>query len=389
MIPSAATIPNPKQKAAALCAVLLVLLACSTLNPTPPSPSVFDSGRTVFGFFPTAPEVSILSVWNNYRSIAAHGDVVLLQQPVAWEDFRDGLEGDNARIEDIRNQVRLAWQNGLEPIFVVDPLNGLNRREFAGLPPELAGAGFGHPDVRAAFQNQALRIARDYHPRYLGLASEINTYADAFPEDFPNYLSLYRDTYQKIKMESPGTQVFVTFQWEDLNNLDDFAEGAEPGVKWDLIEAFEPELDLWVISSYPFAAFETAAQIPAGYYTPLRTRTEKPIAVAEGGFGSSDIPPFHGTPADQVEYLNAVHDQLGDRLAFWIYLILDDFNMDSYQAYFESRGNGKDVETLRFFSTLGLRERDGTPKPALAVWDGYRSSATRRPTPTAHPEAAP
>jgi hypothetical protein len=389
MIPSVVTIPNPKQKAAALGAVLLVMLACSTLNPAPPSPSVFDSGRTVFGFFPTAPEVSIFSVWNNYRSIATHGDVVLIQQPVAWEDFRDGLEGDNARIEDIRNQVRLAWLNGLEPIFVVDPLNGLNRREFAGLPPEMTGAGFGHPDVRAAFQNQALRIARDYHPRYLGLASEINTYADAFPEDFPNYLSLYRETYRKIKIESPATQVFVTFQWEDLNNLDIFAEGGTPGIKWDLIEAFEPELDLWVISSYPFAAFEAAAQIPAGYYSPLRTRTKKPIAVAEGGFGSSDIAPFHGTPEDQVGYLKAVHSQLGDRLAFWIYLILDDFNMDSYQAFFESQGNGKDVETLRFFSTLGLRERDGTPKPALAVWDGYLEAAKKKTPPAPPPEGTP
>ncbi len=385
---------NPEKEsriraAAALCAVLLAGLACSALHPTPPSPSVFDSGRTVFGFFPTAPEVSVLSVWNTFRAIAAHGDVVLIQQPVAWEDFRNGVDGPSARIDDIRNQVNLAWQNGLEPVFVVDPLNGLNRREFMGLPPDLAGAGFGNPAVRSAFQNQALRIARDFHPRYLGLASEINTYADAFPEDFPNYLSLYRETYRKIKIESPATQVFVTFQWEDLNNLDGFAEGTEPGIKWELIEAFEPQLDLWVISSYPFAAFKTAAQIPAEYYTPLLARTKKPVAVAEGGFGSADITPFHGTPEDQVRYLNAIHDQIGERLAFWIYLVLDDFNMDSYKAFFESNGMGKDVETLRFFSVVGLRERDGTPKPALAVWDGYRESAKMKTPPQAPPEGTP
>ncbi|MBN2086359.1 MAG: hypothetical protein JW748_14160 [Anaerolineales bacterium] len=372
------------RRAALPSAALLGILACATLRPpAPPIDSVFDSGRTAFGFFPSAPEVSILSVWNNFRAMSAHADSVLIQQPVAWDDFRAGIDGQSARIEDIRGQVELAWRNGMEPIFVVDPLNGLNRREFSGLPPELAGAGFGHPDVRSAFQNQAVRMARDFHPRYLGLASEINTYADAFPEDFPNYLSLYRDTYRKIKMESPGTQVFVTFQWEDLYNLGVFAEGGGPGIQWDLIEAFEPELDLWVISSYPFAAFETAAEIPEDYYTPLLDRTEKPLAVAEGGFGSSDIPPFHGTPGDQVLYLNAVHDQLGGRLAFWIYLILDDFNMESYQAFLEAHGMGKDVETLRLFSTLGLRQRDGTPKPALAVWDGYREDAIRQTTPPA------
>ena len=367
------TMVVPWRKPAALAAILLSILACTLANPAPPSPSVFDSGRTAYGFFPTPPDVDLLSGWNIYRAIGEHGDVVLIQQPVAWDEFREGTDGESKKMEDIRNQVHMAWQNGLEAIFVVDPLNGMNRTQFSGLPPDLAGADFSHPVVRSAFQNYALRIAEDFRPRYLGLASEINTYVDAFPEDFPNFLSLYRDTYEKIKTVSPETQVFVTFQWEDLNNLDVLGEGRGARVKWELIEAFEPELDLWAISSYPFAAFDTAADIPQEYYTPLLTRTGKPLAVAEGGFGSVDIPPFHGTPEDQILYLNAIHTRIGHRLAFWIYLILDDFNMDSYQQYFESHGQADMVETLRLFSAVGLRERNGTPKPALAVWDGFRS----------------
>ncbi|MEW5870323.1 MAG: hypothetical protein AB1894_13695 [Chloroflexota bacterium] len=70
---------------------------------------------------------------------------------------------------------------------------------------------FGNPQVRAAFSNFALRIARQFHPRYIGLASEINTYIDAHPEDFQNYLSLYREVYAQIKAEVPDAQVFVTF----------------------------------------------------------------------------------------------------------------------------------------------------------------------------------
>jgi hypothetical protein len=362
----------PRRAAALWAAVLAAVLGCSFLIPSPPNPSVFDSGRTAYGFFPTPPEVNILSAWNLFRSIAAHGDVILIQQNVAWDDFRDGIDGESKRIDDIRAQVNLAWQYGLEPIFVVDPLNGLDRREFGGLPPDLAGADFSHPVVRTAYLNFALRLAREYHPRYLGLASEINTYADAWPDDFPNFLSLYRDTYREIKTESPSTQVFVTFQWEDINNANRFADQGEAKIDWDRIEAFEPDLDLWVISSYPFVAFDSAAEIPDDYYAPLLARTTKPLAVGEGGFGSSDVPPFHGTPEDQARYLNAIHDQIGPRLAFWIYLILDDFNLDSYRAYLQSQGLGKDAETMRLFSIVGLRERDGTPKPALAVWDGFR-----------------
>jgi len=31
------------------------------------------------------------------------------------------------------------------------------------------------------------------------------------------------------------------------------------------------------------------------------------------------------------------------------------------------------IETLGMFAPVGLRESDGTPKPALAVWDAYRA----------------
>jgi hypothetical protein len=358
----------------ASCAAVLFLavIGCKFAQPSPPSPSVFDSGRTAYGFFPTSPDVNFLSVLSTFHAIGEHGDVVLIQPPVPWDDFRNGIDGKSKGLDDIHNQVNLAWYNGLDAIFVVDPLNGLNRREFAGLPPDLAGADFSNPVVRAAFQNFALRIAKDFHPRYLGLASEINTYADAFPHDFPNFLSLYRETYQKIKAESPDTQVFVTFQWEDINNYDVTGAGRGATTKWEEIEAFEPDLDLWAISSYPFVAFSSAADIPDDYYSPLLERTKKPLAVAEGGFGSVYMPPAHGTPQDQVLYLNSIHDQIGKRLAFWIYLVLDDFNMDSYQSALQSQGQGDKVNTLSFFSVLGLRTRNGTPKPALAVWDSFR-----------------
>jgi hypothetical protein len=372
MLPPAKKNNSRRKHTACLAGLLLAMLACQLTQPSPPTPSVFDSGRTVYGFFPTPPEVNLLSMWNIFHAIGEHGDVVLIQQSVPWNEFRTGIDGKSKKIEDIRNQVHLAWLNGLDAIFVVDPLNGLDRRQFAELPPDLAGADFGNNVIRSAYQNYALRLVREFHPKYLGLASEINTYADAFPADFQNFLSLYRDTYKKIKQESPNTRVFVTFQWEDIHNVNRFANQKDSTIDWERIEAFEPNLDLWVISSYPFVAFDTAKEIPKDYYASLLTRTGKPLAVGEGGFGSQGISPFHGTPQDQVDYLNAMHDQIGKRLAFWIYLILDDFNMDSYRQFFESQGMGNQVETLRFFSIVGLRERNGTSKPALAVWDGFR-----------------
>ncbi|MBI5839486.1 MAG: hypothetical protein HZB19_05235 [Chloroflexi bacterium] len=359
-------------------ALIIVTLACDGGTPTVPSTpqdSIFDSSQTAYGFFPSPPEVTLESVMQMYKDLGDHADVVLLQQNIPWEAFAQSAEVESGDITDIKNQHILAVQNSLEIIFVVDPLNGLNRREFLGLPSGWE-ASFANPDVRTAYKNYTLRVVREFHPRYLGLASEINTYADAHPEDFPTFLSLYNEVYDAVKAEAPQTQIFVTFQWEDLNNI--FPQPNEGNrqkfdINWDQVEIFEPKLDLWAISSYPFVAFENASDIPPDYYTPLLSRTSKPVAVAEGGFASRDIDPFHGDPQDQVDYLNAIHTQIGERLNFWIYLLLTDFNMDSYEPLMRAQGQGDDdINTLGLFASVGLREFDGTPKPALDVWDGFR-----------------
>ena len=307
-------------------------LACSEQVPVTPFPTPktasLDAGRTVYGFFPSPPKVSIDSVLKLYKDLGDHADFVLIQQNTPWQDFVSGVDGESKSRTDIANQVKLAQQNHLDYIFVVDALNGLNRRDFSGLPFGW-DTNFANPKVRSAYTNFALWIVRIFHPRYLGLASEINTYMDAHPEDALNFISLYNEIYSKVKAEAPDTKIFVTFQWEDLNNLfGGAAEGRLPyQTNWDEVEAFEPNLDLWVISSYPFVAFKSGADIPSDYYLPLLSRTSKPLAVAEGGYTSNPVGSFPGTQADQVAYLTALHKQLGPRLAFWVYLLLNDFSL--------------------------------------------------------------
>jgi hypothetical protein len=335
--------------------------------------SVFDTNQTAFGFFPTPAEVSLQAVFDIYKKIGQHGNVVLMQREVPWNEFVKSANGESKAIEDIHNQYILAHQNNLDVIFIVDPLNGLNRREFINLPFGWKSS-FGNPDIRSAITNFTLRVVREYKPAYLGLGSEINTYADTSPDDFPNYISLYEEIYSLVKAETPDTKIFVTFQWEEMNNL---IPGLNPDrkpyeVNWNQMEVFEPHLDVWAISSYPFIAFPTGADIPADYYAPLLDRTNKPLAVAEGGFPSIARGNFPGTQQDQVDYLKAIHDQIGSRLDFWIYLILNDFNMDAYEKEMRKSGHSNDAETLSWFSKVGLMEMDGTPKQGLAVWDDYR-----------------
>jgi len=357
--------------------LLITSLACNALASIPPTPqySVFDSGRTAYGFFPTPPEATLESVLQHFKDIRLHGDFVLIQQNTAWEDFLQGIDGESKTRTDITNQVKLARQNDLEYIFVIDALNGLNRKEFSGLP---AGweASFANPNVRAAYKNYALWVVRTFRPHYLGLASEINTYMDAHPDDAPNFISLYHEIYTLVKAEAPETKVFVSFQWEDLNNM--FPQPEEGNrqplnTNWEQIEAFEPNLDLGVISTYPYFVFNTGKPIPADYYTPLLAWTSKPVAVAEGGFSSQPVGEIQISPEDQTAYLNAIHAQLGPRLAFWVNTLLNDLNIDSFAEEMKKQGRDpQDALSLGAFAYIGLRHTDGSPKPALEVWDELR-----------------
>jgi hypothetical protein len=363
-----------KRPIAILLLVLLTAqLACgkSTPRPIPELKTrVFDSNRTAFGFFPTPARLGLNSVQNIFKDIAPHADVVLLQQAVPWKAFLDDPNPDISETKDIHNQYVLAHQNNLDVIFVIDPLNGLNRREFASLPKSWAKS-FANPDMRTAMKNFTLYILKEYQPRYLGLGSEINTYADAYPDDFPNYVTFYGELYDLIKQESPQTQVFTTFQWEELNNLIAGIpnKGTPYQINWDQVETFEPKLDVWAISSYPFVAFKSGSEIPADYYTPLINRTSKPLAVSEGGIPST----IHGDEQYQVDYINAIHSQIGgNRLAFWIYLDYSDFDYIGMAAFFALMGHVSDLNTLKMFATVGLVQLDGKPKPALETWDGIR-----------------
>ena len=360
--------------------VVFVSLACGGASAPVPPPaleeSVFDSNTTAYGFYPSPPEVSIESVFQLFKDMAVHGDFVLIQQNVDWESFVISVDGESQKRTDIINQVTLARQNNLDTVFVLDALNGLNRREFDGLPSGW-DANFANPDIRTAFKKYALWVVRTFKPRYLGLASEINTYIDAHPDDAQNFISLYNEIYALVKAEAPETQIFVTFQWDDLNNM--FPQPEEGNRQklqpnWEQVEAFEPNLDVWAISSYPYFVFPTGADIPADYYSPLLERTSKPVAFAEGGFSTVAFGQFTHTPEDQVAYLNAIHEQLGPRMVFWVNTLLNDFNIDSYAKEMEKQGrNPEDAQMLGNFAYIGLRDFDGTPKPALVLWKSFRN----------------
>jgi hypothetical protein len=173
---------------------------------------------TAFGFFPSPPQLTEKSVLETFAAMGFHGELALIQRNVPWKGYASEPPADQKEMQEIGSLSELCRRNRLEMAFVVDPLNGLNRRQFLGLPFGWR-ASFADPRVRAAMTRYALDVVRRFHPARPGIGSEINTYANAYPADFPAFVSLYKEIYARVKAEAPEMRVFTTFQWEEMNNV--------------------------------------------------------------------------------------------------------------------------------------------------------------------------
>ena len=85
-----------------LIAIILIVsmsLACGgNVTPDiPPTPqySIFDTTETAYGFFPSPPEVTLESVFKTFEDMGKHGDFVLIQQNIKWNDFLSSVDGES------------------------------------------------------------------------------------------------------------------------------------------------------------------------------------------------------------------------------------------------------------------------------------------------------
>ena len=112
--------------------------------------------------------------------LGKNADVVLHHTSPDWEQFVDSNSVERnaavtSQLESTNFIVEMAKRENLKLFIVVDPLRA-DREEIDSKLPLNIGKNFGDENVRKAFKNYALRIARDYKPKYLGLGSEVNTY---------------------------------------------------------------------------------------------------------------------------------------------------------------------------------------------------------------------
>jgi hypothetical protein len=209
--------------------------------------------------------------------------------------------------------------------------------------------------TKQIYKNSAAAFADKYKPEYLGFGIEVNMLYEKSPADFDAFVLFFSEVYDVVKMASPNTKVFTVFQLEIMKGLNGglFGGTNDPAkAQWSLLDRFLKS-DIISFTTYPGLIYKSPSEIPADYYTEVKSHTAKPIAFTEIGWHSDASPAgWESSDAEQAEFVvtffNLTKD-LNKELAIWSFLY--------------------DQDTVEPFNSMGLlRRSDGTAKPAWNEW---------------------
>jgi hypothetical protein len=345
--------------------VVFTAVVCSALACAPNAedgtgpPSSSEPMRTyAMGWAPTAPRADTNLLIALIDSMAKVSEITIIQQAVPWHELLAGAPIDSL-IEDRGGLADYLRLKGFEIIFLVDPLDGLDRRkEDPGLVEE--GRSIREPAIRAMHEDWVRRIARRIHPEWFGLASEINTLAArGDPQLYAAIRDMVNTLAPQVRAESPSTKVFVSFQADEANGangridpiIDHFA----------LIDDYD--IDALGLSSYPGFFFDSPADVPADYFTRFDAATNLPLLMVEGGWSSASVPWADGSPEKQVEFIKRYEQLLdGVKAVAWVMLTFTDLDVDTFGLTPE-RALG-----LSNFAHMGILDAQLHRKPAYAEW---------------------
>jgi hypothetical protein len=350
--------------ACALALAAVAFAACGGDTENAEQPRTGPPRTFMMGFSSVPRELSAEAYAETFELAAEHGEMVLIQRTPPWEDFLPGGRVSDDTATTTAAEKSHIRDRDLRLFFAIDPTDGTTGRDqLAGLPAALSARDFSDPDVRRAFVAYAEYVAINYRPEYLALGVEMNQYYTKNKDGFEDFKTLYAEAYATVKKASPDTKVTVTMQYEDLQGILPTQDAHFPD--WQLLRAFEPNMDIVTISTYPSFSFASADAIPENYYTQLRAFTDLPIAIAQMGYSSAEVGQgvSSGSESDQAAFLRralADAEEMEMRFVVWFAGWDPSFAREGAEAAFQH---------------IGLLRGDNSEKPAWSEW----LAASRRP----------
>jgi hypothetical protein len=251
------------------------------------------------------------------------------------------------------------------------------------LPAELRGRTMDDPVVIAAYLAYVRGIADALSPRYMNIGIEMSELALRYPDDWPAFATLFRQTVDGMHASHPGIKVGMELVLQSI---------MAPRVG-NMVRA-DAEYGDWIgISFYPYGgAFgelfgaPRLSPPPAEWRDPfafLASWTSQPIAIAETGYATATARvneaggiDFPGTPDLQRAFLrDVVAEARARRWLFVVWFVPVDYT----RLYDRMAASGEGAEWMKIWMHTGLFDASLAPKPALSDWPMAAPAVAVRP----------
>ena len=325
----------------------------------------------LLGFSDTPWALTDLGTRQTYDLAANYGELILVQRSPNWADFVPGATASDEVRHELTTVRDAAKSRGLRVAIVLDPFDPTARDKLQRLPATLAGKDLSNAELRTAFVQEAVFIAKNLRPAYLVLGNEVNATFERNPGTYLSYVTAYKEAYDAVKAAAPETQVLPSFQYEELLGVIPDLPPHPP--RWQLLKDFQGKMDAVGITTYPSFAFNVARKVPPTYYSAIREQTPLPIAFVGVGYASGPGRDNlnSSTPAEQRRFLLRLFedaDFLGSPLVVWF--AERDLSFATAPPY-------------DLLASLGLRDIGDKPKESWPVWE---TTVNRRYDPIAAEE---
>jgi hypothetical protein len=212
---------------------------------------------------------------------------------------------------------------------------------------------------RALLRRLAPHLSRQVH--YVSIANEADAYFGAHPCELPAFLRFARSEIAELRRLAPWVKVGVTVTYAGLTS-------ARPRIARKLSALG----DIEILTYYPLAGGYRMRSPRAPLHDlprMVRLGGGRSLVIQEAGYSSA--PRLHSSPAAQARFVRnlfAAWDRFPRAIPF-----LSIYSLFDLPANDCRRGS----EAVAFLCSLGLRSRDGRPKPAWRAFRaGVRSAAT-------------
>ena len=308
------------------------------------------------------PNFTIDDLKEAYNITSIICEVVNLWLSVSWWKEEEKLSSPSTAA-----LLNLIYEEKLTPIFhtnfwSLQYVEGYGIAPLLDVPPDMpSNTTMKSKEFRHRWVEHVRNISKEWQPAFYSLGNEVDLFYNYEPnqEDFDNYVSLVKESYDAIKSVSPHTKVMVIFKVENLVDKN----------TWFLIDKFDKnKVDLIAFTSYPYLIYDGFSDIPLNYYAEILQHTGgKPIAFTEIGWSSSSL--IESNEKKQTKFLLWFLESIKDMpVEIICWLFLHDMALE---------GREKNANEL-----LGLRKIDGKEKEIWQYWKNLHDTPYKNNPPS-------